>query len=304
MAYGSGNVITAADYNAIADDVNEVYGDTNNGSVIESSASFGYGQTETALPISIGNVITAAQWTALFQSIQSCATHQGTTTGIIPALVTSGTIITAFNGVGGLLDITNSIRNNKLLVAAGQTTTTSNGTRLQSVRSTSWTNTLVHEFTADFGTYNAARYFFNSGGQLRFSASRTGGAANVQNTNWSNTLGTKWGVVTFDLSNTFGSSSGTPSGIGFYNLTGAYQTIYTITGSGYYGDVVSLEARMDGGLGGSSAVRFRWSMLSEPGPDAITGTITTYIDDRRATGSAVSIPAPTYSTLTSLTAGT
>ncbi len=66
MAYGSGNLVTAADFNAIAADVNAAYADTNAGSTVEASANYGYGQTPAVAPVATGNSITAAQWTALF----------------------------------------------------------------------------------------------------------------------------------------------------------------------------------------------------------------------------------------------
>lgn len=310
MAYGQGNLITAADFNSIVADVNEVYADSHSGNTTEATANYGYGKT--AVPtVSAGNLITAAGVNSLLTAIHECATHQGTSVGSVPASVSAGTLITAYDGVGGLLDVVSNIRTNRLNVAAGQTTTTSGGTKLISSRATAWTNTIVHEFTVTFSTYNAARYYFNTGGQIRLSADRTGGTVNDQNTSWDAILSNMGTIIFGHTETTTTGVTGTASTIGFYNLTSTFQTVFTVTGSGdplysaYSSDSYTVEARADGGLGSSGVIRFRVT-FTDAGDNLVDssadGTIRSLIDERRSTGS-VTITSPTYATVTGLAAG-
>lgn len=302
MAYAQGQVITAADFNTIRTDVNDVYADNNAGSTVEANANFGYGQTAIS-SVSAGQVITAAQWTSLFDAIDLSGTHQNTSTGIVPASVSAGQVITAYDGGTGLLQVVTDIRTNRLLVDASEATITTNGTKDQSTRTTAWNTQLIHEFTVDFGTYDAARHFFNTGGQIRMSADRSGGTANQPNTDWTNLL-IAIGDVVFDHTETNGGGTGTSTAIGFYNLTGTFQTVYDAAGSVPYElNTVTYEARADGGLGSSGLIRFRITYDDGETTTDIDGTFNSNVDERRSTG-AITITSPTFATITEVTAGT
>ena len=307
MAYGQGNIITAndnPDFNTLATLVNEVVSDTNSGATAEASANFGYGVSPAISLVSPGDIVTAAQWTALFSAISRAATHQGTSPGIVPASVSAGQLVVAYDGATGLVQVVNNIRSNRLNVAAGQSAVTAGGTRLTSTRNTSWDNLLIHEFNVDFGSYDAARYFFNTGGQIRLSASRSGGSVSLQNDAWTSLL-SNIGLVTFDHTQTTNTgSTGAGSSIGFYNLTSTYQTIFNATpGGGYYfADQYRVEARSNGAFGSSGIVQFRISFDTVPGADVVDGTINSFVDDRRSVG-AIDIAAPSYTTTTPLSSG-
>jgi hypothetical protein len=305
MPYGSGNIITAADFNAIAADVNEVFADSNPGSTTESVANYGYGQTPAVATVSAGNAITAAQWTALFGAIHGCATHQGTAK-TTPASVAAGAVISAqapFNQL--LTDVTN-VRANRLNADAAQQTITSSGTFGSSTRATSWTGPIEHVWDVIFSNWNAARFFFNSGGQIRVAASRTGGSSNNQNTSVTNMLSGMGTVIFNHTETTRTGGSGTPTAIGFYNLTGSYQTIFSTAGSGVYtSDTYVLAAYVISGPGGSGTIRFR-ATFSQTNDNSVNtlpdGSLSNLVDTRRATG-ALTIAAPSYSLVTALSAG-
>lgn len=88
--------------------------------------------------------------------------------------------------------------------------------------------------------------FFNSGGTLDID-----GAISGYTTGWTydgqgiNEILTTMGTVSFDYDTTTQSGSGgTPSSIGYYELTTSYQTIFTQTGTGVYSNAsLTIEAR-------------------------------------------------------------
>lgn len=303
MAYLQGQSITAADYNSLKDDVNEVYADSHAGETSESPGNYGYGETPTAATVSVTDSITAAQWTGLFSSLAACATHQGTSMGIVPSSVSIGQTIESYDGGTGLLAVISDVRANRFDVAGGQSTITSSGGKLTSSRGTSWTNQLQHIFTVDYGSNDNARHFFNTGGQIRFSGDRTGGSASNQNTIWTNFL-TAMDTVTFDHTDTTPLGAGTGSSIGFFNLTSGYQTVYEYStpSYGYVDNIIRIEAQYVSPRA-NGELRFRVTYISEPGPNVIDGTITSMIDEKRSTGAIVKA-SPTFATTTGLTAGT
>ena len=109
---------------------------------------------------------------------------------------------------------------------------TSNVTANSATRSTAWASTLTEETTWTFGSEAACRAFFNAGGALGVSSSRSGGSASTQNTDWTNLL-SAMGTVLMNYNDT-SASSGTSAGIGFYELSTSYQQLFIKYGSGAY----------------------------------------------------------------------
>ena len=177
MAYSSGGDIEASDYNGFANTINTIWG--------TGSGASGYGQTTTLSTVSVGGSVTATQWANLFTRVTSIANHQGTT---ITALTNPsvGDTITFLTNLSA--NIT-SLSTNKLNAASNGTdaTSTQDGTG-------TWTTSTVHEFSVDFGSDAQARYYFNAGGNLRISSSRSGGTSNDKNTEWTD-LCTKIGTI-------------------------------------------------------------------------------------------------------------
>lgn len=345
MSYGSGNVITAADYNMLAGLLNAIYGDVNQGAIAFSTASYGYGQTNV-LPVITGDTITAEQWTALFQVLYSCTTHQGLTTGIVPNSAIVGNIITAYNGLQGLLGIingtnnigggsnANNITNNALQIVNGQYNLTIGGIRVTNSRHNTkpWHSKVYCEVMAIFPNYDQARYFFNAGGQVKFSFTsvNNGTGPNAEeNTLWANLLA-NIGVITFGNVSVPGTPSisttqvpgvaMTPSPsfvvspIGFYDLTNSYQEIFSATVTdtpviigGHSCTTtasVHIKARSNVSFGSTGLFRFLIE-FDNVSIDTVTNvltalqidsTLTLNIDDRTSTG-AINILPPTYTVL-------
>ena len=321
--YEQTGIITAADvpdFNSLRTRVNAVLNDGNSGSTTEAEANFGYGQTPAVVgPVSVGDVITAAQWNSLFAAIARCVKHQGTPStigdlpeGVDPDDVNVGDVIAAFDGSSGLLAIVTDIEDNRLNADPTEMSLTTDAGWV-STRSTSWTTAIDHEFDFEFASYDDARFFFNTGGEIRVAPGRSGGTGAGQDLSWTTLINTTIvsegggsNIVRMNHTASYvGSTSATA--IGFYNLTTSYQTVYNIATSGgpaYDGDYFRVEARVLTNLGtaGAFTVRLRVTFNSEGSGDSttVTGTFTSTPYIYRAVETApadsgVSVDEPTYS---------
>jgi len=121
----------------------------------------GYGQPALT-QASVGSTVSSAQWNELITNIAKTANHQGTlitsmTTTVSGGKVaaSSGTPSSAF--ANNLSNIYNH-RNN----ASGQDSTY----KVKTVSQRTWSDQMVFVHTVTFTTGDAARYFFNAGGQI------------------------------------------------------------------------------------------------------------------------------------------
>ena len=127
-------------------------------------------------------------------------------TGAFPLVTTADQITDAF--AANLESQMTTIETNKLVLGAGGTlgnqysdTTDAN----TSQRTASWNGLLTHNVTVAFGSQNAARFYFNSGGDIRFRVTLTGGTSETGPTqiytDWSNMF-TTMGTITMNHNNT------------------------------------------------------------------------------------------------------
>lgn len=217
MAYVQGGDILASDYNAMLNSVLNIYGagGTGNG---EPDGSFGYGQSALSLnPVSQGDTVRSAEWVNLRNMISLIAQHQGTTVSLPPvsALATDANILAHPPAQGDLPGSITAIRNNRLKSAPGSTTLVQNA--LHIVMATGWTNKVEFDFRATFANANQARYFYNTGGQIRVRAVATGGAETAENLMWKNLLSDS-GAVQFKAYETTSTNTSIVIQKGYYNL--------------------------------------------------------------------------------------
>lgn len=313
----SGDTITAAQYNDLQSRVSNIMG--------TGSSQSGYGQALSSAQVSTGNTVTATQMDNLRTDINKAHNHQsGTSSGI--GNIAVGQIIGADasgTSVGSLTQTTEgyndydaavtAITNNKFLIDSGEGTLES---VTSSSRNTNWQVELQHVFTLDFSNANNARFFFNSGSDIRISLALTGQSGSKSNT-WS-TLLSNIGTVIFNYTSTTQSGSGGsfPGTRGWYDMTTSYQNIFTqsVGGGGVYDENnVEIAARRNSG---SSTLQFRIRIIDadvgdqrsgpKPGPgidEPVNGTISSTIQRFRATGSNVEVTAPSATNNTLLTAG-
>ncbi len=191
MAYSSGSVILDDDYNIFATGNAAGTGDDNVANINtvwgSGTGDKGYGQTNTVSAVSAGSTITATQWATLLTRMTSIANHQGTSITAI-SNPTAGDTIEAYAALS--TNITN-IFNNRNNAAANGSDITANGT---TTTTGSWDVQAATTKTVTFSSADELRHFFNAGGMIRMSFSRTGGTASSKNTEWSDLL-TKTGTI-------------------------------------------------------------------------------------------------------------
>lgn len=317
MTYSVGSIAQASDYNGFVGDiaVNAAYASSvaaQNKIAALIGVGYGdrgYGQTSTNVaPTTAGVVIAASQWNDLRNAMSTINTHTGSSLTLQPA-VSTGTLIEAEDGTSGRADIAtliSTLDTNRLNASILQMAVSS---ALTSTRTTAWGTIIQHEFTVTFSNENAARYFFNSGCEVRFSSSRTGGTASTINAAWTALL-VLVGTVKFGAtSTTYTGSGGFPTSIGYYELTDTYQQIFSHNGAGpYYSNIsYTIQARREsyvGTNGGNGSVvrclvTFNDTSAYTYYGSNVDGTIISQIDQYKASG-VLNITSPTYTTVVNL----
>jgi len=262
MAYATNGLIEDIHYNAmtqvgggaipgIANGINEVFNTT-------GVTTFGYGQTTSGSPLPAvldGNLVSAPEWANLVNIVTQVGAHQGTATGL-PAPPIGGDIIAWMTT---MVANVNSVATNRLnAVASGPTNATTQ------TRNTQWRAQVTNEHTINFGSLNASRYFFNAGGLIRITMSRSGGSASTKNTSWTNLCNNCGTVVlsadefdktiagqTYTGTTKLGGGGTAPTvatGIGFYQLGGGFAQIFNQSASNatYAANDIRITATDDG----------------------------------------------------------
>lgn len=282
-----GDLISASDYNTIRNKIINVIG--------TGVGNSGYGQTTFSTSVSAGNTVTKAQWDALRYDIYNSLLHQ---LGSPPSIVTAATGGVISYGAGNpntqYDTLADQAISNRFDLGAGQFVTETIGSESYS---SSWYSSVSSTVTVTFNTAEEARFFFNSGGKIRFASSRSGGSGTAQNSAWSNLLSSAGTQV-------FGANA---PGINFFNLTSSYQTAFNLTASSpYSANIWRIEALCNvpnNSAGTANIVTFRVSWIDgyyDPGPepspppgDSVDGTLTLSVDSVRASGSL--LPSGSFS---------
>lgn len=310
MGYEIDNVIAAADVNAFLTQLDLVYG--------VGTGDSGYGQTTFSLAtVTVDDTVQSAEWSALVQAAEACANHQDSSINMPPTSeVAVGQLVEAHEAdppTSDPFDIDSSLNTltaNRLQTAvSGAMTLFTNF--LQDSRGTAWSVGLDHIFTMVFPTVDDARFFFNSGGEIRMRGSRSGGSATSQNADWTALLSSLSAGVVFGANATT-APVGTPAAIGYFQLTASFQQIFTVNSGdvNYITNDITIFARTQDGPQGPNGdtgrfLEFRIEYNDDhvnAFADSVDGTITSDIDLLQATG-FLTITAPTPTTTTSLTAG-
>jgi hypothetical protein len=322
--------IAATDYNAIRNKIVAILG--------TGSGQQGYGQPLASSAVFAGNNITKAQWDSLRYDLVNAKVHQD---GVSPSIVTVSSGDFIGYGAGYPNNNYDSIAEQAILnrfnIGAGQSMTSlapmAGQTTLGVIsRTGSWSTqsqcTLTVTFNggytvtnADGSTFTAtgadhARHFFNSGGRMRFTSTRTGGASTSQNNAWTNLLSTTVGTLNFGAQ--------TPATVNFYTLTTSYQQWYTVSSSvPYASNFYRIEALCNctdptNVNGTASVVTFRitWAdsyidpdtltpgypapVTIHPPGDTVDGTLSLTVEEFKATGPFIpsglfTITSPSYS---------
>jgi hypothetical protein len=249
MVRGVNGLIQVADFENIRNKMVLVMG----------TGSTGYGQTNlVSVPEVADSPIDELNMDNFREDLLRARQHQ---TGVTESLTNvdlnttvSETVFAEYDTMADLVTTNNRVcADNQRSLEAG----------ISSTFISSWNGILYHQVTVSFTTALQARYFFNAGGQIRFSASRTGTASNTKDTEWTNMLGNNttpsgMGTIFFDYTQTGTvagtaavSRAGTGSSIGFYDLTTTNQQIYITTAAAgvYVENDYNIQARVNTGFG-------------------------------------------------------
>lgn len=203
-------------------------------------------------------------------------------------------------------------------IAAGRFSTASASSVSRSWSSSTspqfWSSEINTELTVTFTNSNQARYFFNSGGEVRISASRTGGRSDQQNNAWSSLLTS---VGTRSFGGQIPTTGFSPmNGQNFYRLTSSYQQYYSLASSfPYSANVLQLNAKCnvaDNSSGTANIVYIQVRFIGgyvDPGDypldsprtnDEIDGTFSVTATQKYASGKLLpsgdfTVTLPTYS---------
>jgi hypothetical protein len=226
--------ILKVDYNSIRDKLVAVLG--------FGSGNIGWGQQARIQSTAVGDdsKVTINEWANLRFDVINAYKHifgSNPTTAVVSE---GGTIrySSSFTPDTGTVDVpqrqydqwADTITANRFTVAAGESATTS---VLSQSRTGSWFSQCQCTIQVYWSNSNEARYFFNSGGQIRVSASRSGGATSNQNTSWTSLLSSA-GTQQFGGANPDTGTSPT-NGLNWYRTSSTFQTYYTATASSPYG---------------------------------------------------------------------
>lgn len=265
----------------------------------------GYNQTVLSSDVFSGNTITRAQWDSLKTDIVNILYHQN---GEIPNIVTVNPGDVIQYGAGhpntNYDSLLETATINRFQVAASQSIVTSKGS---ATYTGTWNTSAQFTLTVTFATADQGRYFFNSGGKIRFNTSVSGGTPTSQYNAWFNFLNSV-GIRSF--------GAGTDPLVNYYTLTNSFQTYYqgSLT-TPYSANNYRLEARTnvaDNSTGTATVLTLRVTLTdgyvdpgNSPGDtpdtvDGVTGTITIAVEELKAAGTMLpsgtfSIISPTYS---------
>jgi len=259
MTYAQYGSIQAADYNTLVGTNPNTTSGTLNTVWSTGGSLTGYGQTAEAT-VAAGDSITAAKWANLVTKTASAASHQGTSLSTVTTPVAGGTIAYQGNIPTNLTSIYSSRLN-----AATQGATTANAVAYGS----SWLNALTFTHTVTFANGDAARYFFNSGGQLKITCAHaaTSGSGNTLFNGLASNVGTV--VMSAPTSGTITIASTSYNGItkigggagggntistnsGYYAMTTSNANVFTQlagTGGTYINSFIRVIAKSNGTQG-------------------------------------------------------
>ena len=288
----TGSNITAAGFVTIQNKAESLLG--------SGAGTRGYNQTVVSSDVFTGNQITRSQWDLLKTDIVNILYHQN---GELPSIVTVNSGDVNQFGAGhpnnNYDTLIETATINRFRVAANQSVVTSRGS---ATYTSAWSSSAQFTLTVTFSTADQGRYFFNSGGKIRFTTSLSGGTETSQYNAWFNFLNSA-GIRSF--------GADTDPTVNYYTLTNSFQTYYQNSlSTPYSANNYRLEARTNvanNSEGTATILTLRVTLTdayTDPGSpapgDSVNGTLTISVEELKASGTlipsgAFSITSPSYS---------
>lgn len=287
-----GDIITASQYNVLKDGINKWFGDvysSNTPASLKATSSYGWGNTNAAAK-AIGNIVTAEDSNHLINRLNLGVAQTGS--GSTSTKVVVGNTILASEH--------NNIETQSAAIDAGRLTSidhtiTSGGNDGNSARS-SWSSAISVTVTATFSSYAKARYYFNSGGQLRYSFNCSGTSDDALA--WDDLFDADdMGSLIFSYENI--SQTGTRPGnafsdSGFYELTTTPTEIYNINLDEAPYTANDLKVMASRNADGTQVILTFTLNNDDPQAELVDGTTTIYLDNRKADNKDGTIPTTNF----------
>ena len=302
MTISSGSLVLATDYNNIQTTVSNVLG--------TGSGNSGYGQALDSSSKSTSDLIDADDINILYTDIQKAHTHQQGSASSLIAQVTTADVIEANNGVSfkgwtQYQTAANLIQTDRLTANAGQMTATA--AKTTETKAAGWNGSNNQIVTVTFASADARRYFFNSGGEIRISASVAAGG-NTKSVDWATMCSSVGTIKIAEGSITKTGASGTL--YGSYDegtIPGSSTKIMDRAGSGNYAEnrwelyatntsstVITIENRFNDNDTGDQ------TGTGAAVDENVDRELTVNVGELRATGANVSVTSPTFSVTDSI----
>lgn len=298
--------IRVPDYNDIQSKVAGVLG--------TGSGNSGYGQSLRSSAVSESTRVTINEWGNLRWDILNAFRHiyGSDPVTVVPAVGNTVRYDTDFAPSSNMAleapvtqydTYANTLIANRFTIHPSQSATASagsNSTTWPGAFGDFWTSRIESTVLVSWPSSNAARHFFNSGGEIRIVSSRSGGSSTQQNTSWTNILNTA-GTKAFG-GNLPGTGTSPLDAQNWFRCTSSFQQWHLNGGSTPYGsNFYRISARTPGvannSSGTASSVEFLLEYIDnyvDPGNsglgdtpdtiDAVDGTFTVSISYLYASG--------------------
>ena len=239
MAYSSGGLVEATDYNnfigtspsSTANRINTIWA-VGNGNA-------GYGQTELSA-VSAAGLVTATQWATAVNTLNSIKTHQdGSGTGI--GAPTAGSLISYLATFSSSVS---TAYTNRLTAATNGTDITGSAPAATTWNVATPTTQQITR-TATFASADQARYFWNAGGKLVLTFNCVNTLGNAKGADWLSLLNTKFASIVVSAATnggrtgTGGTVSASNAALGYWGCTTSNQSIITLTSASATADYSS-----------------------------------------------------------------
>ncbi len=269
MSYAQNGLIEASDFNNLVGGNPTTTANQLNTVWATGGTTAGYGQTAVSQVSGGDTVVATGQWNALVTNTASSASHQGSSITSVTA-PTAGSTVTYLSAVPTNLTTIYSNRRN----AASQGSTIAD----TATRGTSWQNGLTFTHTITFASGDAARYFFNAGGQIKMTASHpTGSGINLLFSD----LASDTGTVTMSAPNSGTISIASTSYSGITKVGGGGNSPTVDSDKGYFGlttgNATAFTQLADSGPSGylNSFIRYIVKSNGAQGSNGDTGSVIT-----------------------------
>jgi hypothetical protein len=223
MSYAVNGAIQSLDFNNLVGTNPNTTSGTLNAVWSTGRSNAGYGQTALAQISSTSAIAATGQWANLVTYTNNCASHQGTS---ITAMSTPA-VGSAVSSVSALPTNLTTIYAPRLN-AATQGLTTSNAATTVAT----WSAVATFTHTVTFANGDAARYFFNSGGQLKVTCAHSNSTAGINLL--FNNLASNVGTVIISAPNTGTATIAATSYSGVQKVGGGGTTPTILPNNGYY----------------------------------------------------------------------